>query len=177
MRARAAVSVIVPARSAEATLPAALDSILSPDYPGGVEVIVADGSDSSATAELLRARYPQVPRVDNPDGGISAGLNRASAAARHPVVGEATPAQPISPYGASKLMSERILRDVSAATGMRCTILRCTILRYFNVAGADPKSRIGQSTRGPRRWSRWRLGTPPGPLDSRFRGNDGAGRE
>ena len=45
-------------------------------------------------------------------------------------------------------MSERILRDVSAATGMRCTILRCTILRYFNVAGADPKSRIGQSTRG-----------------------------
>ena len=59
-----------------------------------------------------------------------------------PLVGEATPAQPISPYGASKLMSERILRDVSAATGMRCTILR-----YFNVAGADPKSRIGQSTR------------------------------
>ena len=60
-----------------------------------------------------------------------------------PLVGEATPALPISPYGASKLMSERMLRDVSAATGMRCTILR-----YFNVAGADPESRIGQSTRG-----------------------------
>ncbi|MGH8442577.1 MAG: UDP-glucose 4-epimerase GalE [Nevskiaceae bacterium] len=48
---------------------------------------------------------------------------------------------PISPYGASKLMSERILMDAAAATG-----LRYVILRYFNVAGADPQLRIGQST-------------------------------
>ena len=48
---------------------------------------------------------------------------------------------PINPYGSSKLMTERMLRDVSAATG-----LRHVILRYFNVAGADPQGRIGQST-------------------------------
>ena len=71
--ARPAVSVILPARNAEATLPATLDSILSQDYPGGIEVIVADGSETAATADLLRARYPQVLRVDNPDRGISAG--------------------------------------------------------------------------------------------------------
>ncbi|MCY3828010.1 MAG: UDP-glucose 4-epimerase GalE [Rhodospirillaceae bacterium] len=58
------------------------------------------------------------------------------------LIGEETPANPINPYGASKLMTERMLRDVSAATGMRHTILR-----YFNVAGADPKGRIGQSTK------------------------------
>lgn len=49
---------------------------------------------------------------------------------------------PINPYGTSKLMSEWMLRDVGAATG-----LRYVVLRYFNVAGSDPKARIGQSTR------------------------------
>jgi UDP-glucose 4-epimerase len=46
---------------------------------------------------------------------------------------------PISPYGASKMLSERILMDTAKATG-----LRYAILRYFNVAGADPQLRIGQ---------------------------------
>lgn len=55
---------------------------------------------------------------------------------------EETPTDPINPYGASKLMSERMLADLSAASGMKHIILR-----YFNVAGADPKGRIGQSTR------------------------------
>jgi len=56
-------------------------------------------------------------------------------------VGEDAPTLPISPYGASKLMTEMMLRDVSQAHP-----LRHTILRYFNVAGADPKLRTGQST-------------------------------
>ena len=56
-------------------------------------------------------------------------------------VGEDSPLDPISPYGRSKLMVEWILRDVSQAHD-----LRHVILRYFNVAGADPKGRLGQST-------------------------------
>jgi UDP-glucose 4-epimerase len=55
---------------------------------------------------------------------------------------EETPLSPINPYGASKLMSEMMLRDLSAATP-----LRHVVLRYFNVAGSDPQGRIGQSTR------------------------------
>jgi UDP-glucose 4-epimerase len=58
----------------------------------------------------------------------------------NPVPEDAAPA-PMSPYGASKLMSEAMLRDTSAAHG-----LRHVILRYFNVAGADPEGRTGQST-------------------------------
>lgn len=54
---------------------------------------------------------------------------------------EDSPTQPINPYGASKLMSEWMLRDV-ARTGS----LRGVVLRYFNVGGADPGGRIGQST-------------------------------
>jgi UDP-glucose 4-epimerase len=50
---------------------------------------------------------------------------------------------PMSPYGSSKLMTEIMLRDAAAAHG-----LDYAILRYFNVAGADPKLRTGQSTRG-----------------------------
>jgi UDP-glucose 4-epimerase len=50
---------------------------------------------------------------------------------------------PESPYGRSKLMSEWMLADAAAAHG-----LRYTALRYFNVAGADPKGRTGQSTPG-----------------------------
>jgi UDP-glucose 4-epimerase len=59
------------------------------------------------------------------------------------VASEDTPTAPINPYGASKLMSEQMLRDVSAATP-----LRHVALRYFNVAGSDPGGRIGQSTPG-----------------------------
>ena len=50
---------------------------------------------------------------------------------------------PESPYGRSKLMSEWMLADAAAAHD-----LRYTALRYFNVAGADPKGRTGQSTVG-----------------------------
>jgi UDP-glucose 4-epimerase len=57
-----------------------------------------------------------------------------------PVYETARPA-PISPYGTSKLMTELMLRDSHAAYG-----LNYVALRYFNVAGADPKGRSGQST-------------------------------
>ena len=49
---------------------------------------------------------------------------------------------PTSPYGSSKLMTEVMLRDAGSAHG-----LRHVILRYFNVAGADPLGRTGQSTK------------------------------
>jgi UDP-glucose 4-epimerase len=56
-------------------------------------------------------------------------------------VGEDRPLNPVSPYGRSKLMTEWMLADAAAAHG-----LRYVILRYFNVAGADPRGRSGQST-------------------------------
>jgi UDP-glucose 4-epimerase len=57
-------------------------------------------------------------------------------------VTEDTLAAPISPYGWSKLMTEIMLRDAGTAHD-----LRYVILRYFNVAGADPNCRTGQSTK------------------------------
>lgn len=63
----------------------------------------------------------------------------------HPVmvpITEDMPTMPMNPYGASKLMTEWILRDTAAAHD-----LTYVSLRYFNVAGADPQRRAGQSTR------------------------------
>jgi len=54
---------------------------------------------------------------------------------------ESTPTAPINPYGTSKLMSEWMLRDVSAASE-----LKHVALRYFNVAGSDSQCRVGQAT-------------------------------
>lgn len=58
-------------------------------------------------------------------------------------VREDSPKRPINPYGMSKLMTEAMLADVSAAHPMNFCALR-----YFNVAGADPRARTGQSTAG-----------------------------
>jgi UDP-glucose 4-epimerase len=54
---------------------------------------------------------------------------------------EDSPTQPINPYGTSKLMTEWMLRDLSAAGGPSYVALR-----YFNVAGCEPSGTIGQST-------------------------------
>jgi UDP-glucose 4-epimerase len=83
------------------------------------------------------------------DSAVKAGIPRfifSSTAAVYgnpltqPVFETEAPA-PISPYGTSKLMTEWMLRDTHTAHG-----LNYVALRYFNVAGADPKGRSGQST-------------------------------
>jgi UDP-glucose 4-epimerase len=56
------------------------------------------------------------------------------------LIDESQPTVPINPYGASKLMVERILSDAAQAYG-----LRSVALRYFNAAGADPSGEIGES--------------------------------
>ncbi len=59
---------------------------------------------------------------------------------RNPVT-EDEPLKPLSPYGSSKLMTETMLADTARAHD-----LRYVALRYFNVAGADPDGRTGQSS-------------------------------
>src|ERR1700720_2615318 len=58
-------------------------------------------------------------------------------------VPEDAPTRPRSPYGTSKLMTEIMLHDVASAHGMTYVVLR-----YFNVAGADPQTRMGPATVG-----------------------------
>src|SRR5690554_1891463 len=80
-------------------------------------------------------------------GGVSHFIFSSTAAVYGMVglepVGEEGVLNPVSPYGRSKLMSEWMLADVAAAHPMTYGVLR-----YFNVAGADPQMRAGQSTAG-----------------------------
>ncbi len=83
------------------------------------------------------------------DVAVKAGIRQFIFSSTAAVYGETSDAPvredaqttPISPYGTSKLMSEIMLHDAGKAHG-----LRFIILRYFNVAGADPKLRTGQAT-------------------------------
>ena len=81
------------------------------------------------------------------EGGVRQFIFSSTAAvygnADHNPVRENASTLPISPYGTSKLMSEIMLHDAGKAHG-----LRFVVLRYFNVAGADPKMRTGQATAG-----------------------------
>lgn len=81
------------------------------------------------------------------NGGVSHFLFSSTAAAygipQSVPISEDAPKAPINPYGMSKLMSEFMLADVA-----RAHPLNFCALRYFNVAGADPQGRSGQSTAG-----------------------------
>jgi UDP-glucose 4-epimerase len=143
--------------------------------PTGVPLVVGDTGDADALAAVMREYRPEavihfaasivVPdSVSDPLGyyrnntansrtllaaAVEAGVRHfifSSTAAvygnpRQVPVPEDAVLAPMSPYGTSKMMTEMMLRDVSAAHG-----LGHVILRYFNVAGADPAGRTGQST-------------------------------
>ncbi len=140
------------------------------------ELVIGDSGDARLVGELLRQRrvdtilhfaaHTIVPEsVSNPlkyygnntcatrsllECAVAAGVRHfifSSTAAVYGIpdggfASEDSPTAPINAYGSSKLMSEWMLRDVAAASP-----LRYVALRYFNVAGADPGGRIGQSTR------------------------------
>ena len=80
-------------------------------------------------------------------GGVKQFIFSSTAAvygmAKDMPVKETTVLEPMSPYGSSKLMTEIMLRDTAIAHDFRYVALR-----YFNVAGADPIGRTGQSTKG-----------------------------
>lgn len=143
--------------------------------PQGVELVVGDVADAAMVARLVNerditdlvhfaAKIVVPDSVADPLGyylgntvktralfaaAIGAGVRHvifSSTAAvygepRVAVIAESEAPAPINPYGRSKLMSEWMLADAAAAHG-----ITYTVLRYFNVAGADPEGRSGQSS-------------------------------
>ena len=144
--------------------------------PAGVELIVGDFGDRAIVADIIATREIDAiahfaAKIIVPEsivdplgyylnnscnalalieaavkGGVKNFIFSSTAAvygdtAAEPVT-ETTPLHPISPYGRSKLMVEWMLEDVSRAHDFRYVALR-----YFNVAGADPQGRLGQTSK------------------------------
>ena len=94
------------------------------------------GNNTRNTLNLLKAveRY-QVPYLVFSSTAAVYGMPEQQ------VLTEDLALAPINPYGASKMMSERMIMDLAAASS-----LNYVILRYFNVAGANPDGLLGQAT-------------------------------
>ena len=110
------VSVVIPARDAEATICDTLDAVLAQDYSGEVEVIVGDGSDGDATSVVIRDRYPGVLVVPNPERITSSGLNRAIESSRGEVIVRCD-AHAALPPGYIKRAVETMRRTGAAVVG------------------------------------------------------------
>ncbi len=156
------ISVIIPARNAEHTLPTALDSVLSQDYRGPVEVIVADGSDNPRTAEMLRRRYPTVRVVPNPEHIVSTGFNRALEASNGEIIVRCDAHTVFPSSGYVRRAVATLLRTGSANVGGRQRPVGSTMFER-SVAMATTNF-LG--TGGPR----YRMGGAEGPTDTAYLG-------
>ena len=155
------VSVVIPARNAEATIAATLDSVLSQEYPGPVEVIVADGSDTPATPDLVRRRYPAVKLVSNPERTTGFGINAAYRAATGEIILRCD-AHTMLPSGYVRRAAETLRRTGAANVGGRQKPVGTTFFeRAVAIAMMTPLGAGG---------ARYRLGGTEGPVDTVFLG-------
>ena len=122
-----------------------------------MEVIVADGSDGPGTAEAARAALPGVRVVANPARIAAAGVNRALAAARHPVVVRCD-ARCVLPPDYLRLAAAALGRTGAANVGGRLEPAGET--PFERAVALAMSSRLGSG--GPR----YRTGGPPGPVDT-----------
>src|SRR6201987_708666 len=154
-----------------------LSTGFSADLPGGVALFIGDAADENLVEGVISSHAVEsivhlAGSVVVPDsmrdplayyrnntmttrsllnaavkGGVSRFIFSSTAAVYgnpdQVPVPENAPTRPLSPYGSSKLMTELMLHDVATAHG-----LNYVALRYFNVAGADPKGRVGLATIG-----------------------------
>ena len=155
------VSVLIPARNAEATIGAAIDSVLSQDYEGSVEVIVADGSDTAAMSDLVRRRYPTVRLVPNPEQIITFGIHAAHRVATGEIIVRCD-AHTVFPPGYLRRAVSTLQRTGAANVGGRQLPVGASLFgRAVAIAMTTPLGAGG---------ARYRLGGAEGPADTVFLG-------
>ena len=158
---RPAVSVIIPARDAEALLARALESVHAQDYGGPLEVILADGSETPATRQLIRQRFPRVRVVANPERTIPAGLNRALRTARYAVIARCDARVVLPPNYLTRAV-DTLLRTGAANVGGRLVPVGCTPFERAVALATSTPLAAGAA--------RYRIGGAEGPVDTVFPG-------
>ncbi len=155
------VSVIIPARNEEASIAATLVSVLSQDYPGPIEVIVADGSDSPVMAGVIRASYRDVRLLSNPERSTPAGLNQAIRESTGEVVVRCD-AHATLPPGYVRRAVETLDRTGAANVGGRQQAAGTTF--FEKAAALAMNSLLGSGG------AHYRMGSAPGPTDTVYLG-------
>lgn len=155
------VSVIIPARDAAATIATALDSVLSQDYAGPVEVIVADGSESPATSGIVRRRYPTVKLIHNPERELLPGLALCSRAATGRLIVRCDAHTFFTP-GYLRRAVESLRRTGAANVGGRQRVVGTTC--FEQAVGMAMNTPLGAGD------ARYRIGGPEGPVDTVYLG-------
>ncbi len=155
------VSVIIPARNAEATIAETLDSVLIQEYAGAVEVIVADGSDTPATAEIVRRQYPSVRLIPNPSQLTVSGLVAALQIATGRVIVRCD-AHTWFPRGYIRRAIETQVRTGAANVGGRQQPVGTTFFERSVAIGMTTPLGAGDA--------HYRLGGFAGPVDTVFLG-------
>lgn len=155
------VSIVIPVRDEAAALPLAVASALAQDYAGEMEIVVADGSERPETGAAVRARFPGVRIVGNPDRHIPAGLNRAIAAAAHGIILRCDARCELPPDYVRRAVA--ILERTGAANvgGCQAPVGDSAFTRAVALAMTLPLGAGG---------ARYRLGGPAGPVDTVFLG-------
>jgi succinoglycan biosynthesis protein ExoA len=159
-----AVSVLMPVRDEEVYLADAVGAVLSQDYPGAIQLVVAVGASRDRTDEIaksLAAREARLTVIDNPTGQIPAGLNLAMKAARYHVVARMDGHALMRP-GYLRIGVAELLRTGAADVG---GVMAAEGISPFQRAVAwamTSKAGVGSAT--------WHTGGEPAPADSAYLG-------
>ncbi len=154
------VSVVIPVRNEAGAVVDAVRSVLSQEYPGEIEVVVADGMSNDGTREAL-ASFGDVKVVDNDAGTAPAGLNRAIEAATGSIIVRCD-AHSILPPGYVRRAVE-VMQETGAANvgGVQRTVGTTRLERAIAAAMSSPVG-VGDA--------RYRLGGEAGPVDTVYLG-------
>ena len=155
------VSVIVPARDATDGLRTSLPAILTQEYAGSIEVLVADGSETGETREFIRQHYPSVRLVPNPARTISEGINRALGMSTGRVVVRCD-AHATLPPGYIRRAVETLMRTGAVNVGGRQHAVGISFVERAAALAQSIPLGVGDA--------RYRLGGSDGPTDTVYLG-------
>ena len=156
-----AVSVILPVYNDVGGLCTALPAILTQEYSGSVEILVADGSTNQDTTEFVRRRHPTVRFVSNPDHTTSAGINRALEVSTGDIVVRCD-AQATFPPNYIQRCVETLQRTGAANVGGRQDAVGMSFFERAAALGQHIPLGVGRA--------RYRLGGTEGPTDTVYLG-------
>lgn len=142
------LTIVMPVRNEGAFMATSLDAVLAQDYPGRLEVLVADGASEDGTDAVIadRARAdPRVTLVPNPDRIVSCGLNRAIATATGELVLRVDGHCTIPPDYARVCVARLLAEDSACVGGQLRTVGSTPVARGIALAQASPAG-VGNAT-------------------------------